>query len=74
MLEKPSDLSPLTDANFVHRAMTHLDSRPIGDRGPEREGKPWPGLGKRVEVMRLASGDMGLDQAAEGVRKMGISS
>lgn len=73
MLEKPSDLSPLTDANFVHRAMTHLDSRPIKDRGPEREGKPWPGLGKRVEVMKLPGVDA-VDQAEEGVRKMGMSS
>lgn len=74
MLEKPSDLSPLTDANFVHRAMTHLSSRPAGDRDVEKAGKAWPGLGKRVEIMKLpGGGKSALDQAEAGIRDMGIS-
>jgi type 2A phosphatase activator TIP41 len=73
MLEKPSDLSPLTDANFVHRAITHLASRPKEERTSSRTGKPWPGLGKRVEVLRLPKEPSALDQAEEGVRQLGIS-
>jgi type 2A phosphatase activator TIP41 len=59
MLEKQTDLSPLTDANWVSRAMTMINSRlppSERDRGCEKGregGKSWPGLGKRIEVMRL---------------------
>ena len=72
MLEKPSDLSPLTDPNFVQRAMTHLQNRPARDETlkPGRSEKPWPGLGKRVEVLRIPTG---VDEVAAGVSKMGIS-
>lgn len=72
MLDKPSDLSPLTDPNFVQRAMTHLSTRPEAERTSTRGGKPWPGLGRRVEVLRLPD-YLGLDQVEAGVGGMGIS-
>jgi type 2A phosphatase activator TIP41 len=46
MLESQQDLSPLTDAAFVQRALSHLP--PV-----EQSGKPWPGLGKSVSVLKI---------------------
>ncbi|WVQ69447.1 uncharacterized protein L199_007664 [Kwoniella botswanensis] len=50
-LEKPSDLSPLTDPNWVYQKMLSLPS------APSQNGRPWPGLGKRVEMLRLPISD-----------------
>ncbi|KAL7419393.1 Tap42 interacting protein [Cryptotrichosporon argae] len=46
-LEQGDDLTPLTDQNWVYGVMGQL---PPG----KSKGKPWPGLGKKVEVLRLA--------------------
>lgn len=48
-LEKREDLSPLTDPNWVYATLKRCQ----GSRG---KGKPWPGLGRRVEVMILPGG------------------
>ncbi|WVW78259.1 hypothetical protein I302_100212 [Kwoniella bestiolae CBS 10118] len=62
-LEKPSDLSPLTDPNWVYQKMLSLPS------GPSQGGRPWPGLGKRVEVLRLPKSDLeGIKDGLEGVK------
>ncbi|KAK4684967.1 type 2A phosphatase activator TIP41, partial [Tremellales sp. Uapishka_1] len=53
ILEKPSDLSPLTDANFVSQALAALKAKGIETTD---RGKPWPGLGTRTEVLRLPGG------------------
>ena len=62
-LEKPSDLSPLTDPNFVYMTMSTMtesqgktvDGKPtLTHRSSSRTtGRPWPGLGKRTEVLVL---------------------
>lgn len=46
-LETPSDLNPLTDANFVSRILPGLAPR------QSENGKPWPGIGLRKEVLIL---------------------
>jgi len=54
-LDQPQDLSPLTNPNFVAQALTRM-----GDTAKQScekvQGKPWPGLGRRVEVMSLPTG------------------
>ncbi|WWD07480.1 hypothetical protein V865_005581 [Kwoniella europaea PYCC6329] len=63
-LEKPSDLSPLTDPNWVYQKMLSLPS------APSQNGKPWPGLGKRVEMLRLPRSDElgGIKDGLESVK------
>ncbi|ODN79446.1 hypothetical protein, variant [Cryptococcus amylolentus CBS 6039] len=66
-LEKPTDLSPLTDPNWVYRIMQSLSSLPPQRRqfihrrssssAGSKNGKPWPGLGEKVDVLRLPQGD-----------------
>ena len=76
-LEKPSDLSPLTNPNFVHAVMSSMQAReeqarPGLEHRPRSNvqgGKPWPGLGRRVEVMYL---DGSVDGAAGEMGKMSI--
>ncbi len=51
-LEKRDDLSPLTDHNYVHQILGRLAKTP---GRPVRPGKPWPGLGRRVEVLNLST-------------------
>lgn len=76
MLEKRTDLSPLTDANWVSRTMSTINSRlPPAERDSGCEkgregGKAWPGLGKRIEVMRLpvtAESGEGLSRSMAGM-------
>jgi len=81
-LEKPSDLSPLTNPNFVHQTMLSLQpplsptstpsdpSRPtLEHRSSSRSrGKPWPGLGKKVEVMKLPRLSDGVEAGMEGLK------
>ncbi|TYJ53068.1 hypothetical protein B9479_006300 [Cryptococcus floricola] len=62
-LEKPTDLSPLTDPNWVYRIMQSLSSLPPQRRqfihrrssssASSKNGKPWPGLGEKVDVLRI---------------------
>jgi hypothetical protein len=63
-LDQPHDLSPLTNPNFVSQALTRM-----GDSAQSScekvQGKPWPGLGRRVEVMSLPHG-------LEGMKNMSI--
>ncbi|OCF45736.1 hypothetical protein I317_00223 [Kwoniella heveanensis CBS 569] len=68
-LERPSDLSPLTDANWVNSVMSAITSSAtaaVSDNGSA--SKPWPGLGKRVEVLVLPRADAsaGTGAAAQG--------
>lgn len=78
MLEKPTDLSPLTDANWVSRAMSTINARlppSERDKGSEKGregGKAWPGLGKRVEVMRLQVAEGSGEGLARGMAAMGV--
>jgi len=51
-LERPSDLSPLTSSQFVHDVMTVSGPSAMSTPNTSR-GKPWPGLGKRTEVLKL---------------------
>lgn len=48
------DLSPLTNADFVHRAMTSLPKAKTQDPAIEG-GTGWKGLGTRVEILELTS-------------------
>ncbi|WWC86734.1 uncharacterized protein L201_001612 [Kwoniella dendrophila CBS 6074] len=56
-LEKPSDLSPLTDINWVYQKMLSL-SASSSVSSSIQSNKPWPGLGKRVEVFKLPKSDL----------------
>ncbi|WVQ98219.1 hypothetical protein IAU59_005342 [Kwoniella sp. CBS 9459] len=81
-LERPSDLSPLTDANWVNSIMSSLSSSPPTTATSSTptpgggSGKPWPGLGKRVEVLVLprpqTQGD--IEGVREGLKGVSISS
>ncbi|KAK8847552.1 hypothetical protein IAR55_005411 [Kwoniella newhampshirensis] len=77
-LEKPSDLSPLTSPNWVYGVMTSLSSLPsrpnLAHRSSSssRGGKPWPGLGKKVEVLVLPKPREGVDKAMDGLQKVTI--
>ena len=54
-LIKPDDLSPLTDQNWVSEIMTDISNQKNGAEPQDGCGtKPWPGLSKRVEILRLS--------------------
>lgn len=74
-LEKPSDLSPLTNPNWVYGVMTQLSNLPVrapahrrSSSSSSRHGKPWPGLGKKVGVLKLPKA--GVDEIGEGLDKV----
>ena len=73
-LEKPSDLSPLANPNFVHSVMSSLSSDtgrpPLPHRGSSARGKAWPGLGKRIEVLRIEG--LNVDGATGELQRLGI--
>ena len=51
-------MSPLTSSNFVSGVLTAMGSdggKPAADHmlSSRSTGKAWPGLGKRVDVLRL---------------------
>ena len=52
-LESQDDLSPLNDANFVTQV---LSSMPVASSSAN--GKPWPGLGVRRDVLMLEQSKM----------------
>nr|ODO04454.1 hypothetical protein L204_00814 [Cryptococcus depauperatus CBS 7855] len=56
-LETPTDLSPLTESSWVYKVMTSLSGQ--SSRRSSRTGKPWPGLGKTIDVLKLPNEDMG---------------
>ena len=63
-LDQPHDLSPLTNPNFVSQALTRMGDSAL-QSCEKVQGKPWPGLGRRVEVMTLPHG-------LEGMKDMSI--
>lgn len=65
-LEKPDDLSPLTDANWVYQTLKRISDE--GKGGKAGKGKPWPGVGRRVEVLSLNS----VDGASAGLGKLSL--
>jgi type 2A phosphatase activator TIP41 len=66
-LDKEQDLSPLTNPNFVHQAMQSLGEQAMSPSS-KTKGKAWPGLGRRLEVMRLPEpGQEGVEQKMEGM-------
>ncbi|OWZ40311.1 hypothetical protein C343_05531 [Cryptococcus neoformans C23] len=74
-LEKPSDLSPFTNPNWVYGVMTQLSNLPVrapahrrSSSSSSRHGKPWPGLGKKVGVLKLPKA--GVDEIGEGLDKV----
>ncbi|WVF69631.1 hypothetical protein IAT40_004409 [Kwoniella sp. CBS 6097] len=72
-LERPSDLSPLTDANWVNSVMSSVSSSAAKPSslamrsGGSESGKPWPGLGKRVEVLVLPKSQSEVEGVREGL-------
>nr|XP_031860691.1 uncharacterized protein CI109_003734 [Kwoniella shandongensis]KAA5527763.1 hypothetical protein CI109_003734 [Kwoniella shandongensis] len=77
-LEKPSDLSPLTSPNWVYGVMSSINDLPARpdlihrSSSSSRGGKPWPGLGRRVEVLRLPRPREGVEGATDGLGKITI--
>jgi type 2A phosphatase activator TIP41 len=70
-LAKQSDLSPLTSSNFVHGVMTSMTGEDGRPKLPHRTtGKAWPGLEKRVDVLRIPVGPGDADGAADGLEKL----
>ncbi|EIW71122.1 hypothetical protein M231_01757 [Tremella mesenterica] len=67
-LEKPSDLSPLTDPNWVHQI---INSR----EGPasQTKGKPWIGLGRKVDVLQLPKPSSNGTEMERDMQKLNIS-
>ncbi|BEJ03437.1 hypothetical protein CcaverHIS641_0106120 [Cutaneotrichosporon cavernicola] len=118
-LEKPSELAPLTDPNWVYGVLQKIAakrddnqadqavqtqpatqrtqapwtqttaaprassaapretsapiaSRPSLSNSPSSSKKPWPGLGRRVHVLRLPGTDTGLASAQAGLRDLNL--
>ncbi|TXT04891.1 hypothetical protein VHUM_03974 [Vanrija humicola] len=72
-LEKPDDLSPLTDANFVYQALGKLAARNGGPTSAKKiTGKPWPGLGGKVEVLLLPEGKEESEAARAELEKLNL--
>lgn len=127
-LEKPTELTPLTDPNWVYGVLQKITSKrdagttpssgaatpsstqapwataqpqstqapwaktpapgtnptpprgtPVSPARPvlphsssSRKGKPWPGLGRRVHVLRLPGGGGGLVSAQAGLRSLNL--
>ncbi|WRT64619.1 uncharacterized protein IL334_001552 [Kwoniella shivajii] len=77
-LERQSDLSPLTDVNWVYNQMLSITSRgsyrpninrSTSSSGESKSAKPWPGLGKVVEVLKLPKNDFeGMREGLESVK------
>ena len=63
-LDQPHDLSPLTNPNWVSQALTRMGESAL-QSCEKVQGKPWPGLGRRVEVMTLPN-------ELEGMKNMSI--
>jgi hypothetical protein len=73
----------LTDPNFVYQAMMAINAplqSPDGRGGDQRleldhrprsrvKGKPWPGLGTRMEVMKLPADERAVQ---EGMRTLAL--
>ncbi|WWC68108.1 uncharacterized protein I206_102029 [Kwoniella pini CBS 10737] len=53
-LDRQSDLSQLTDPNWVNQKMTSIS---LTSTSLESNSKPWPGLGKQIEVLKLPKND-----------------
>ncbi|ORY20915.1 TIP41-like family-domain-containing protein [Naematelia encephala] len=70
-LEKQSDLTPLTDQNFVYQVMMANASKDSKNTSTRVTGKPWPGLGRRVEVMMLPAANE-VDAAGSGLRDLSL--
>ncbi|WVQ79908.1 hypothetical protein IAT38_002008 [Cryptococcus sp. DSM 104549] len=78
-LEKPTDLSPLTSPNWVYGVMTSLSQLPVrpavhhrSSSASNRSGKPWPGLGKKVEVLKLPKAPGEVDKVGEKLESVRI--
>ncbi|WVR04756.1 hypothetical protein IAU60_001767 [Kwoniella sp. DSM 27419] len=74
-LERQSDLSPLTSPNWVSSVLSQMvqsAGRPDLYRSPAG-GKPWPGLGKRVEALRLPRPQDALDGVRAGLEGVSIA-
>ncbi|ORX34026.1 TIP41-like family-domain-containing protein [Kockovaella imperatae] len=77
-LIKPEDLSPLTDQNWVSETMMSLAAKSVDEQGRPRlrsriTGKPWPGLGRRCEVLRLDSVERDIIQAGDKLSDLKVS-
>ncbi|WVQ75824.1 hypothetical protein IAR50_005457 [Cryptococcus sp. DSM 104548] len=80
-LEKPTDLSPLTDPNWVYQVMQSLSSLPPQRRefihrrssssASSKNGKPWPGLGERIDVLKVPRGD-GVQEVGAKIQEVKI--
>lgn len=57
----------MTNPNFVYQAMQSLGDSAMSSCG-KTKGKPWPGLGKKVDVMTLPCVDHdGVEKRLEGM-------
>lgn len=72
-LQKQTDLSPLDDANFVYQALGKITAAKADQEPstPSKRGKPWPGLGRRVEVLTLP-GEVSVESASKGIEQMAL--
>ncbi|RSH78237.1 uncharacterized protein EHS24_002701 [Apiotrichum porosum] len=70
---KQTDLSPLDDANFVYQALGKITAAKADQEPstPSKRGKPWPGLGRRVEVLTLP-GEVSVESASKGIEQMAL--
>ncbi|KLT44176.1 TIP41-domain-containing protein [Cutaneotrichosporon oleaginosum] len=77
-LEKPTELTPLTDPNWVYGVLQKIAAKRDGAGGAANSdctrdhasAKPWPGLGRRVHVLRLPAA--GLASAQAGLRSLNL--